>query len=53
MKEHGVRRLPILGEHDMIVGIVTLDDLLKQLRDEMDSLLDIVSKEQDRERRVP
>lgn len=53
MKEHGVRRLPIKGEHDLIVGIVTLDDLLKQLRNEMDSLLEIVSKEQDRERRAP
>jgi CBS domain-containing protein len=53
MKEHGVRRLPITGEHDIVIGIVTLDDLLKQLRDEMDSLLDIVSKEQDRERRPP
>ena len=53
MKEHGVRRLPIKGEHDLIVGIVTLDDLLKQLRNEIDSLLDIISKEPDRERHSP
>lgn len=53
MMEHGVRRLPITGEHDFVVGIVTLDDLLQQLRDEMDSLVAIVTTEQERERRSP
>lgn len=52
MRQHGVRRLPITGRHGKLVGIVTLDDLLKQLRSELDSLLEIVAKEQDRERRA-
>lgn len=52
MRNHGVRRLPVTGRHGKLVGIVTLDDLLKRLRSEVDSLLDIVSKEQDQERRA-
>jgi CBS domain-containing protein len=52
MRQHGVRRLPVTGRHGKLAGIVTLDDLLKRLRSEVDSLLDIVAKEQDQERRA-
>lgn len=52
MRAHGVRRLPVTGKHGKLVGIVTLDDLLKRLRSEVDALLDIVAKEQDQERRA-
>lgn len=51
MREHGVRRLPITGDHGKLVGIVTLDDLLRRLRWEVDALTDLVIKGQDRERR--
>jgi CBS domain-containing protein len=51
MRNHGVRRLPITGPHGRLVGIVTLDDLLRRLRFEVDALLDIVGKGQDQERR--
>jgi CBS domain-containing protein len=52
MRQHGVRRLPVTGRQGKLVGIVTMDDLLKRLRAEVDSLLDIVAKEQDQERRA-
>jgi CBS domain-containing protein len=52
MREHGVRRLPVTDHHGKLVGIVTLDDLLTRLRSEVDSLLEIISKEQDHERRA-
>jgi CBS domain-containing protein len=52
MRQHGVRRLPVTGPHGKLVGIVTLDDLLKRLRAEVDSLLDLIAKEQDQERRA-
>ena len=52
MREHGVRRLPVTRGHGKLAGIVTLDDLLRRLRHEVDDLLDIVTKEQDRERRT-
>lgn len=52
MRQHGVRRLPVTGRQGKLVGIVTLDDLLKRLRSEVDALLEIISKEQDQERRA-
>jgi CBS domain-containing protein len=52
MRTHGVRRLPVTGREGRLVGIVTLDDLLKRLRSEVDSLIDIVAKEQDQEKRA-
>jgi CBS domain-containing protein len=52
MRAHGVRRLPITRGHGKLAGIVTLDDLLRRLRFEVDALLDIVAKEQDQERRA-
>jgi CBS domain-containing protein len=52
MRHHGVRRLPVTGHRGKLVGIVTLDDLLRQLRSEVDSLLEIISKERDHEQRT-
>jgi CBS domain-containing protein len=51
MRAHGVRRLPVTTSNGQLIGIVTLDDLLKVLATETSALLDAVSKEQDRERR--
>lgn len=52
MRQHGVRRLPVTGRQGKLVGIVTLDDLLRRLRSEVDSMLDLIAKEQDQERRT-
>ena len=52
MQAHGVRRLPITGARGRLVGIVTLDDLLRVTVEEMGALLAIVTKEQDVERRA-
>lgn len=35
MREHGVRRMPVVGQHEELMGIVTLDDVLKILAQEM------------------
>lgn len=51
MRAHGVRRIPVLDEQRRLAGIVCLDDLLKQLAAEAGALVDIVSREQDREHR--
>jgi len=51
MRNHGVRRLPVTRGHGKLAGIVSLDDLLRRLRFEVDALLDIVSKQQDHEHR--
>jgi CBS domain-containing protein len=51
MKVHGVRRIPVMGDSQRLVGILCLDDLLKQIAAEAGTLVDIVSREQNREHR--
>jgi CBS domain-containing protein len=52
MRAHGVRRLPVTGQDGALVGIVTLDDLLKVVASDANAMLDVVAKEQDHERRT-
>jgi CBS domain-containing protein len=52
MRNHGVRRLPIVNGRGLLVGIVTLDDLLRLLIADADALLQIPDRGQARERRV-
>jgi len=52
MKAHGVRRIPVIGESQRLVGILCLDDLLKQIVTDAGALVDIVSREQSREHRT-
>lgn len=44
MRKHGIRRMPITDD-DKLVGIVTLDDLVILLEDEMRDLSDVVRAE--------
>ncbi len=39
MRENGVRRVPVVGQHRELMGIVTLDDVLKILAQEMNLLV--------------
>jgi CBS domain-containing protein len=43
MHTYHVRRVPIVDEHDKVVGLVTLDDLLVLLSNEMVDMRDTVS----------
>jgi len=52
MKAHGVRRIPVMGESQRLVGILCLDDLLKQMVTDAGALVEIVSREQRREHRT-
>jgi CBS domain-containing protein len=45
MRERGVRRLPIVDREDCLVGIVTLDDLLRFLAQELDNLAEGIKHE--------
>ena len=44
MRDQGVRRVPVMRDHDL-VGIVTLDDLLVHLAEELDCLVSVVEGE--------
>jgi CBS domain-containing protein len=49
MRYKGVRRLPIVGGDGQLVGIVTIDDLLEVLAEQMTELAKVVAHEQVRE----
>jgi CBS domain-containing protein len=51
MRTHGVRRIPVVGSRGKLVGIVTVDDLLKRLALEVNVLTEVVSREQGYEER--
>jgi len=52
MRTHGVRRLPVVGRHGGLVGVIALDDLLKFFAADVNALLDVVIKGQSREHRA-
>lgn len=50
MRSQGVRRLPVVDAHGVLVGIVSSDDLLELLAEEMSNLAGMVGREFRRER---
>lgn len=50
MHEHGVRRLPIVSASGALVGILTLDDVLRYLTAQQSELVALVAREQQHER---
>jgi CBS domain-containing protein len=49
MRYKGVRRLPVVGGDGQLVGIVTIDDLLEVLAEQLTELAKVVGREQSRE----
>ena len=49
MRQKGVRRIPVLGDDGLLVGIVTVDDLLEIIAEELDGLAKVIAAEQTRE----
>lgn len=50
MRTKGVRRIPVVNAQGGLVGILSLDDLLELLAEEMNELAKLVSREGARER---
>lgn len=50
MRLKGVRRLPVVDRSQTLVGIVTVDDLLDLLAEQVSDLARIIQREQTRER---
>jgi CBS domain-containing protein len=49
MHAKGVRRLPVVDDNGALIGILTLDDLIELLADEMTALARLVKHEQKKE----
>ncbi|MBS0579277.1 MAG: CBS domain-containing protein [Proteobacteria bacterium] len=49
MRLHGVRRIPVVDEHEKLVGIVTCDDVLQALLSDMQMLIQSETKAHRRE----
>lgn len=55
MQQKGIRRLPVVNAGGELVGIVSADDLLMLLAEEMGALADMIAREQEceKQRRRP
>lgn len=52
MRRHGVRRMPVTGEFDELVGILALDDLLNAYAAELALFAQAIRHEQQQEQRI-
>lgn len=52
MRSHGVRRVPVTTEQGALIGIVTLDDMLEVVAEEMRGFVQAIESAQKHERRV-
>ena len=52
MRERGIRRVPVTTDSGVLIGIVTLDDLLEILAEEMQDFVQAITSGQKREARV-
>ena len=49
MREHGIRRLPVLDDSGALAGILTLDDVLELIAEQLADLVRLVGNEEQRE----
>lgn len=52
MRRHGVRRVPVVAADGTLVGIVTVDDVLEIVAEQLDDAVRAIATEQSREARV-
>jgi CBS domain-containing protein len=45
MREHSVRRLPVVDDSGLVAGILTLDDVVRLLADELENLAGVIEAE--------
>jgi CBS domain-containing protein len=46
MREHGVRRVPVVDERGSLQGIIAIDDLIAVLAEEMNEFSKLIVREQ-------
>jgi CBS domain-containing protein len=51
MRVHGIRRIPVVGDDGALVGIISVDDMLDVLAEELTELAKVAPREQEHEAR--
>lgn len=51
MRQKGIRRLPVVADNGALVGIVTLDDLIDLLAEQLQDLAALIGKQQNLEKK--
>lgn len=52
MRKNGVRRMPVVGRGGGLVGIVSVDDVVQLLAEELGDIAKLISREQKQERQA-
>ena len=52
MRNKGVRRMPIVNKKGSLVGIITIDDVLELIAEQLQGIVSLFLKEQHREKRL-
>jgi CBS domain-containing protein len=52
MRSHGVRRIPVVNDEQVLVGILSVDDVLEVLANEFSELVTLMNKEHHKEEAV-
>lgn len=52
MRTHGVRRIPVLDDERRVIGVVSLDDVMRLHAEQAAAILEVVTKQQQREKRT-
>ncbi len=52
MRANGIRRVPVVDRSGVLVGIVTVDDLIELLAEVLDDLTKLIRREQKREQEI-
>lgn len=51
MRRKAVRRVPVVGPHDRLIGVISIDDVLEVLAEEMQAVADAIGAAQHHEQR--
>lgn len=52
MRTNGVRRMPVVDATGLLIGIISVDDMLEIISEEMSDLIALISREQKREKKL-
>jgi CBS domain-containing protein len=51
MRQKGIRRLPVVDDNGALIGIVTLDDLIDLIAEQLKDLAELIGKQQNLEKK--